>query len=51
MQNTRDFPLPVGEGANLEDPNVVGMIEQTPDSDTTGVISQGAGEAVDINVK
>lgn len=45
------FPLPVGEGANLEDPNVVGMIEQTPDSDTTGVISQGAGEAVDINVK
>lgn len=49
------FPLPIGEDANLEDPNVVGMIEQTPASDTvsetTGVISTGAGEAVDINVK
>lgn len=45
------FPLPVGEGANLEDPNVVGMIEQTPATDTTGVISQGDGEAVDVKVK
>lgn len=45
------FPLPIGEGADLRDPNVVGMIEETPDSDTTGVISQGDGEAVNINVK
>lgn len=45
------FPLPIGEGADLEDPNVVGMIEQMPASDTSGVISQGAGEAVDEGVK
>ena len=45
------FPLPVGEGADLKDPNVVGMIEEMPDTDTAGVISDGDGEAVDINVK
>lgn len=44
------FPLPGGEAARLESKQVVGMIEQTPNSDTTGVISQGDGEAVDINV-
>ncbi|MDE7402419.1 MAG: hypothetical protein K2M87_03295 [Muribaculaceae bacterium] len=45
------FPLPGGEGQKLENRNVVGVIEETPDSDTTGVISQGDGEAVNINVK
>lgn len=44
------FPLPDGAGQNLENPDVVGMIQQTPSSDTTGVISQGDGEAVDVNV-
>lgn len=45
------FPLPIGEGADLQDPNVVGMIEQMPDtavSESAGVISTGDGEAVDI---
>lgn len=45
------FPLPGGEGADLQNPDVVGMIEQTPATDTTGVIASGDGEAVDINVK
>ena len=48
------FPLPQGEGADLRDPNVVGMIEDMPDTtvtETTGVISTGDGEAVDVNVK
>lgn len=48
------FPLPGGEGADLENPAVVGMIEQTPSvrtTDSTGVISTGAGEAVDVQVK
>ena len=48
------FPLPVGEGADLRDPNVVGMIEDMPDSaaaDSAGVVATGDGEAVDINVK
>lgn len=48
------FPLPAGAGANLQDPNVVGMIEQMPTTattDSTGVISSGDGEAVDINTK
>lgn len=45
------FPLPSGEGKALENPDVVGMIEQTPNTDSTGVISTGVGEAVDVNVK
>lgn len=48
------FPLPQGEGADLRDPNVVGMIEQMPDSAAVGadgVISSGDGEAVDIKMK
>lgn len=45
------FPLPGGEGKALENPDVVGMIEQTPSADSTGVIATGAGEAVDVNVK
>lgn len=45
------FPLPGGAGEALEDPDVVGDIEQMPASDTSGVISQGDGEAVDIQVK
>lgn len=48
------FPLPAGAGANLQDPNVVGMIEDMPSTattDSTGVISTGDGEAVDINTK
>lgn len=48
------FPLPVGAGADLRDPKVVGMIEDMPDTtatDSTGVIATGDGEAVDINVK
>lgn len=45
------FPLPGGAGTRLENPDVVGMIEETPNSDTTGVISQGDGEAVDVKVK
>lgn len=45
------FPLPVGEAGDLQNPQVVGMIEEMPDSDTTGVISQGDGEAVDLNIK
>lgn len=44
------FPLPGGEAADLENPQVVGDIEQTPSSDTTAVISQGDGEAVNVNV-
>lgn len=43
------FPLPVGEGADLRDPNVVGMVQDMPDSavtDTTGLLSTGDGEAV-----
>lgn len=45
------FPLPAGEGADLRDPAVVGMIQDMPSTDTTQVISTGDGEAVDINVK
>lgn len=45
------FPLPVGEGADLQDPNVVGMIEETPDTDSSAVIATGDGEAVDVDVK
>ena len=43
------FPLPGGEAAELENPNVVGMIEDMPTkaaTESTGVISVGDGEAV-----
>lgn len=48
------FPLPGGAGADLQDPNVVGMIEQMPSTaatDSTGILSTGDGEAVDVKVK
>lgn len=45
------FPLPEGAGVDLANPDVVGDIEQMPDTDTSDVISEGAGEAVDVNVK
>lgn len=48
------FPLPGGAGADLQDPNVVGMIEDMPSTattDSTGVLSTGDGEAVNVTVK
>lgn len=45
------FPLPVGEGADLRDPAVVGMIQDMPLTDTAQEISTGDGEAVHIDVK
>lgn len=45
--NDESFPLPVGEGAALMNPQVQGDIEQMPNNDSTGVIATGAGEAVD----
>ena len=45
------FPLPGGAGKALENPAVVGMIEDMPDTDTSPVIATGDGEAVDIQVK
>lgn len=45
------FPLPEGEGAALLNPDVVGMIEDAPNSETTGVIATGDGEAVNEDVK
>ncbi|MCM1369648.1 MAG: hypothetical protein NC204_04675 [Candidatus Amulumruptor caecigallinarius] len=45
------FPLPGGAGVALENPDVVGMIEDTPNSDTSAVIATGDGEAVDVKVK
>lgn len=47
----QDFPLPQGAGQELQDPQVAGMIEETPDSDTSGIIATGDGEAIDIKVK
>lgn len=44
------FPLPMGAGPALQQPGVAGDIEQMPsqtDTDTSGVISEGAGVAVD----
>lgn len=40
------FPLPIGEGAEMRNPAVQGMIEQMPNSDSSGVIADGVGEAV-----
>lgn len=54
MAKYQAFPLPAGAGANLQDPNVVGMIEDMPataTTDSTGVLSTGDGEAVDLNTK
>lgn len=45
------FPLPEGAGPDLNQPGVVGQIEQMPDSDTSGVISTGVGEVVNLEVK
>lgn len=45
------FPLPGGDGPALQQPDVVGAIEDMPDTDTAGVIATGDGEAVDINIK
>lgn len=45
------FPLPEGAGENLQQPGVVGQIEEMPSTDTTGVISEGVGEAVNLNIK
>ena len=44
------FPLAGGAGEALENPNVVGMIEEMP-QDSSEVIATGDGEAVDIQVK
>lgn len=44
------FPLPQGSGANLNQPGVVGDIEDMP-QDSGEVIATGDGEAVDIPVK
>lgn len=45
------FPLPEGSGEDLNQPGVVGDIEEMPASDTSGVISEGAGEVVDSTAK
>lgn len=45
------FPLPEGAGEDLQQPGVVGDIEQMPATDTTGVISEGVGEVVNMDVK
>lgn len=49
--NDQAFPLPVGEGAAMLNPQVQGMIEDMPNTDTGNVIATGDGEAVDINVE
>lgn len=41
------FPIPDGSGPDLTVPGEVGVIEEMPDTDTSGVISQGDGIAVD----
>lgn len=45
------FPLPEGVASELVPKDVVGDIEQMPTTDTTGVIADGDGEAVDMQVK
>lgn len=47
FQKYEAFPLPEGSGQDLTLPDEVGLIEEMPDTDTTGVISQGDGIAVD----
>lgn len=50
-QKYEAFPLPEGSGPDLTQPGEVGVIEEMPDTDTTGVIAAGDGIAVDENVK
>lgn len=48
------FPLMVGEDGKLLNPEVQGMIEQMPSvaaTDSTGVLSNGDGEAAELQVK
>lgn len=45
-KNDEGFPLPVGEGASMLNPDVQGMIEDMPNSDSGKVIATGVGEAV-----
>lgn len=45
------FPLPEGSGPALEQPGVVGDIEEMPASDTSQVISTGAGVAVEAPLR
>lgn len=45
--NDPAFPLPAGEGDAIENPQVQGMIQDMPSTDSTPVISTGDGEAVD----
>ncbi len=44
------FPLPAGSGPNLQQPGVVGAIEEMP-ADSSAVIAAGIGEAVDSLAK
>lgn len=50
-QKYEAFPLPEGAGPDLTIPDEVGVIEDMPDTDTTGVIATGDGIVVDENVK
>lgn len=50
-QKYEAFPLPEGSGPDLTIPDEVGVIEDMPDTDTTGVIATGDGIVVDENVK
>ena len=48
------FPLPEGDGTDLTQPGVEGVIEDMPDTavtDSTGVIAAGDGEVVEQPVK
>lgn len=45
-KNDEAFPLPVGVGASMLNPDVNGMIEDMPGNDSSKVISTGVGEAV-----
>lgn len=44
--NDESFPLPAGLGVEIENPDVQGMVQDMPSTDTTQVISTGVGEAV-----
>lgn len=50
-QKYEAFPLPEGSGPDLAIPDEVGVIEDMPDTDTTGVISTGDGIVVDESMK
>lgn len=49
--NDEGFPLPVGEGSTLLNPQVQGDIVDMPQTDSTNVIATGDGEAVDMKVE